>query len=216
MAVSVKNRIPRAFSSTKKEGSVMSKKKTALLESLVYEVIDGNPVYYRGYEQVIAGKIPKEAIMGSSILQSLFISKLLAKLFQFFPENKYMIGTNELGILYEKGSWVSTDIAIIRNAMLEGYKIDNHYFNLPPALVIEVDTKASFDNFDGEETYYQIKTKRYLDFGVEKVIWIYTQSKMVMIAEKGKDWILGDWERTITLVDDQSLDLGAIIKSINL
>ena len=96
------------------------------------------------------------------------------------------------------------------------HKIDNHYFNLPPALVIEVDTKASFDNFDGEETYYHIKTKRYLDFGVEKVIWIYTQSKMVMIAEKGKDWILGDWERTISLIDNQSLDLGAIIKNINL
>ena len=94
MTVSVKKRNPSTYTSTTKAGSILSKKKTALLESLVYEVIDGKPVYYRGYDQVIAGKLPKEAIMGSSILQSVFITYFIIELNKLFPRTEYLIGTN--------------------------------------------------------------------------------------------------------------------------
>ena len=42
----------------RKRRSPMSAKKQppVALESLVYEVLDGRPLYYRGYEDVLTGK----------------------------------------------------------------------------------------------------------------------------------------------------------------
>jgi len=40
-------------------------------DTLIYEMDNGQPIYYSGYRDVINANLPPEAIMGSSILQSL-------------------------------------------------------------------------------------------------------------------------------------------------
>lgn len=41
----------------------------AIPDYLVYEVLDGQPLYYKGYQEVLAGRQKLEDIMGSSVLQ---------------------------------------------------------------------------------------------------------------------------------------------------
>jgi hypothetical protein len=38
--------------------------------ALIYEIIDGKPIYYKGYREVIAGTKTIEEIMGASTLQN--------------------------------------------------------------------------------------------------------------------------------------------------
>ena len=40
-----------------------------------------------------------------------------------------------------------------------------------------------------------------LDFGTEKVIWIFTQSEKIMIAEPNKDWRTFDWDRDVEVLE---------------
>lgn len=42
-------------------------------ESLIYEIMDGKPLYYEGYKDVLANKKTSEEIMGVSGLQSFII-----------------------------------------------------------------------------------------------------------------------------------------------
>ncbi len=45
-----------------------TKRPTAIPESLVYERLDGQPIYYQGYRDVMAGRKTIEEIIGSSTL----------------------------------------------------------------------------------------------------------------------------------------------------
>lgn len=61
------------------------------LESLVYEVLDGRPLYYRGYEDVLSGKKSPEEIMGSSSLQWVLAS---------YDYNDSSVGCNEILVCF--------------------------------------------------------------------------------------------------------------------
>ena len=52
-----------------------------------------------------------------------------------------------------------------------------------------------------EQTYIYRKTDRLLSWGVEKVIWVLSESKKVIVAEQGKDWLLVDWSKDIEIID---------------
>ncbi len=56
--------------------------------SLIYEWDDGQPIYYRGYQEVLMGKKTAEEIMGDSTLQAwikskLYLFQLLIKLYKY-------------------------------------------------------------------------------------------------------------------------------------
>ena len=51
-----------------------------------------------------------------------------------------------------------------------------------------------------------------LNFGVKKVIWIFTQSKKVMIAVKDKEWITVDWSEPISMIEDIVINLEELVK----
>ena len=63
-----------------------------------------------------------------------------------------------------------------------------------------MDTKADMDRFDSPFDYYEKKTTKLLDFGVEKVIWLFTKSRKVWIAEAGKDWLIRDWTQSVDVM----------------
>lgn len=46
-------------------------------DSLIYEMVNGSPIYYKGYRDYLNGDKQIEELMGSSILQSLIISRLV-------------------------------------------------------------------------------------------------------------------------------------------
>jgi hypothetical protein len=79
--------------------------------------------------------------------------------------------------------------------------------------VIEIDTKADVTDFDSITDYYLKKTDALLDFGVERVVWIFTSAKKVMTATKGNPWLMVDWDVSVEILDDVSVSL---VKDLNL
>jgi hypothetical protein len=51
---------------------------------------------------------------------------------------------------------------------------------------------------------------------VEKIIWIFTESKQIMVATQVKPWLTYGWESTIYLFDKYELNLAALIKESEL
>ena len=83
--------------------------------------------------------------------------------------------------------------------------------------MIEVDIKADLDSFTSPMDYYYEKTKKMLDFGVEKVIWITSKSGIVTIAEKDKKhWTTEDWNKSIHIVEDCSINLGVSLRKVGI
>lgn len=90
--------------------------------------------------------------------------------------------------------------------------LSNSYAKLPPEIVIEVDTKADFEQFSSAGGYFYSKSEALLNFGVKKVIWIFTDARKVMIAEADQDWLIHGWDKDIEVLDGKTLNLSRIIK----
>lgn len=178
-------------------------------KSLIYEMVDGKPIYYKGYRDFLLGDNKSAEPMGSSLLQSMIITRLVIFLYKELNDNYYIL-TNELGLQFSKGNWRAADIAIYEKTQINPNKITNKYTDIPPKIVIEIDTKAEIDEVKDTFTYYNRKTDQLLEFGVEKVIWIFTDSKKVMIATKDQNWQLLSWNKEIDIINGIGLNINEI------
>ncbi len=182
-------------------------------EALIYEMDNGVPIYYRGYKEVLAGTKQPEEIMGSGIIQSRVITLLLKFLFRHLPDEQYEVLSNELGLLFKKNSWWACDIAIFEQEKLKEVQFSNEYAKVPPRIVIEIDAKADMENFESVEQYYHRKTDQLLQFGVERVIWIFTaEPRKIMVAAPNADWRITDWTSEIELLPGVSFRLSDLVK----
>ena len=186
--------------------------------ALVYEEINDHPIFYKNYKSVLHKVETLENILARNILQSWIIKIILKFLYAKLSEEQYEVFTNEVGLHISKGNNLSNDIAIFSTASLK--QIDpksENYFDIPPKVVIEVDIKADLDSFTSPMDYYYEKTKKMLDFGVEKVIWITSKSGIVTIAEKDKKhWTTEDWNKSIHIVEDCSINLGVSLRKVGI
>ncbi len=171
-------------------------------QTLVYEMVDGDPIYYRGYEEVLRGEKKREEIMGSSVLQGRIVAKLILWLGRYLDLAKYEVITSEVGLQLGKGSWRNLDLAIVEKSRIQGDIDSTEYLKVPPKVVIEVDIKAHFEDLSQPMGYWEQKVDQLLDFGVEKVIWVFTDSKRILIAEKDQDWILCNWDKEVAVLDE--------------
>ncbi len=181
--------------------------KRKLLKILTYEKVNGKPVYYRDYRKVLKGELPPEAVMGSSDLQAYIIAVLVAFLYSKLDTAKYLIMTNELGFFTSEDSFRLLDIAIFEK---EKFKFSGGYTKIPPKVAIEIDTKADLKDYASVEDYAFEKTQELINAGVEKVIWIFTKPKKVMIAEKGKKWIVQDWKDDFEVIENINVNLNKL------
>ena len=70
--------------------------------ALIYEIMDGKPIYYKGYREVLRQEKTLEEVMGSSTLQGLILEFILRILFRQLDENQYHILTNETVLHLDK------------------------------------------------------------------------------------------------------------------
>lgn len=180
--------------------------------SLLYEMIDGVPYYYRGYRAVLSRQKTKEEIMGASALQSAIVSLLVHVLYKCLPFDDYLIATNEPGLHLAPGSNLSNDIAVFDQASLP-VPLDEKYFSVPPRVVVEVDVKIELPTNISETEYVYDKTQKMLDFGVQKVIWILTKTRRTLIAQPNKHWILTSWDDNIDILPGCTLQLTSLLQS---
>lgn len=180
-------------------------------EELIYEMHDGQPIYYRGYRQYLSGEKALEEIMGSSYLQSLIITQLVLLLGNQLSR-RYQLLTNELGLQFAKNSWRAADLAIVARKRLVAVEKQDKYLSIPPEVVIEVDTKASLDDVHDVLGYHHKKTDALLDFGVAKVIWIFTESEKIMVAEAGESWRTSGWDTAVEVLEGVSFRVSDLIR----
>jgi Uma2 family endonuclease len=180
-------------------------------KSLIYEISNGKPIYYKNYKQVLRGECSIDEIMGCSALQSLIIAVLLEFLYKNYDATMYRILTNEMGIK-GKNLLRAADIAIYEREQLKGYHFGNKYITIPPKIVIEIDVKADTKNFDTQLDYYHKKTQELLDFGVETVIWITTQSQKMMVATQNNAWITYEWTHEIAILPNCTTSILSLLE----
>jgi Uma2 family endonuclease len=184
-----------------KNKSIVKKRSTKKIsDDLIYETLDGEKIYYKNYLDVVNGIKTKEEIMGSSTLQSVLVEYMQIVLFAGLDRKFYRILTGEIGIHLESNSNFSNDIAVYEKSVLTPNKINNKYADVPPKIVIEIDIKANTDKAE-DYIYVQRKTQKLLDFGVEKVIWIFTDTKKVSIATQNDAWLTVNWDKDMELLN---------------
>lgn len=189
--------------------SATRKKKEKIPDYLIYEVMDGKPYYRKGYRDVLNKTKTLEEIMGSSTLQFILVDYLLGIIYSFIDRSKYYIATNEAGLHFKKKNNIANDIAIYNKALLTPDKISKKYADVPPQVVIEIDTKVETEN---DTIGINLKTQKMLDFGVERVIWIFTESRKVMVAVAGEDWLIKDWNKDVEIMDGHLFNIATYLE----
>lgn len=169
-------------------------------KALIYEEIDGKPIYYRGYQDVLNKKNTPEGIMGSSSLQVKLAQLILRYLFTKLDADKWEIFPGEAGMHLSKGNNLATDIAIYSAEQLKDYTFDVKYFEIAPKVIIEIDTKADL-NVIQWEIYLKQKNHKLLEWGVERIIWVLTASEQVILVEPNQDWRTRDWNKPVEIVE---------------
>ncbi|MCO6489032.1 MAG: Uma2 family endonuclease [Phaeodactylibacter sp.] len=180
-------------------------------EALIYEMVDGQPIYYKGYKDYLSGDKQIEEILGSSYLQALIGTQLIIILSRLIDLKKYQLISNEVGLKFGKKSWRAADLAIYEKASLKDVPKVNKYLEIPPEIVIEIDTKADLEDIQDPLGYYHEKTDQLLNFGVDKVIWIFTDTRKVMVARQGEDWQIMDWSKDVEVMEGVRVNIVRII-----
>ena len=179
---------------------------------LIKEVIDGIPVYYKGYRDVLSKKKNPEDIMADGLLQAMLKMWLSNLLFNQLGSKDYWVFAGEVGSHISHKNNMAHDLMIFEKSGLPPSKIGNHYADVPAKLVLEIDTEIEYGDDLPVETYVHLKTQKTLDFGTEKVVWIFTASRKVMVAERGKDWLIRDWEKDVELLDGVTFNVPAYLE----
>jgi Uma2 family endonuclease len=173
---------------------------------LVYEELNGRKLYRKGYKKFLNRTKTIEEIMGCSSLQAAIVSVFLSYLYRQVEDEGYEIMTNEAGLHISLGNNLSSDIVVYDSEDFLKYRLDEHYFNAAPKIVIEVDVKIELEDMNATD-YWTTKTEMLFSFGVEKVVWVFTEDKKIILAEPNKAWIECDWTEDIELLPNHFLNL---------
>lgn len=183
-----------------------------LLSQLVYEMEDEKPVYYAGYQDVLNGIKEPEEIMGSSGLQSYLVEIIQDFLFTHQLRNRFRYLASEVGVQIRKKKWRSCDIAIYEKERLKGYVFTNKYMGIAPDYVIEIDTKADLTKYQYQHDYFIKKTRELHEFGVKKVIWIFTENIPAIWESESADKIVirDGWDYNVTITEGMTFNLASL------
>ena len=129
---------------------------------------------------------------------------------------KYRLISNEIGLKFSTKSWRAADIAIYDINTLRQIPLNNKYLEVPPDVVIEIDTKADLETLKNPLGYYQEKTDQLLEFGVKKVIWIFTETQKVLVAEGQDTWQIYNWKNDIQIIEKIKVNISEIIDDLKL
>lgn len=187
------------------------KAKVKIPRQFVYEEMDGEPIYYKGYKEALAENKSVEHIMGSSELQATLVSVILKFLYRNLDDVSYFVVTSEAGLHLSKKNNLSADIAVYDKAALKNRKPQKKYFDIPPLVNIEIDTNADLSGFENPLNYYHQKTQKLLDFEVQQVIWFFSDSQKVTVAQLQKAWITMGWEENIHVLGEYTFSLNELL-----
>ncbi len=184
-------------------------RKRKVPEYLVKEEIDGKKFYYPGYKHVVSGKKNLEDIMGSSGLQSFLIEYFTYHVLSKLNLKKYRVFLGETGNHLGYRNNLSLDIAIFDRKVLTPEKVTDKYVDVPAYCVIEIDVQAEWEAGDMSDVeFIGLKTNKLFEFGTQKLIWVLSKSKKIIVAEPNKHWSIIDWNEDIELIENITFNVG--------
>ena len=180
--------------------------------ALIYEMWDGKPIYYRGYREVLVGKKTIQEVMSCSDLQGVLVYLSGLYIGTHVNRKKYLISSNESGLHLALNDNLGNDLVIFEKEKVG--KLKGKYFDVPPKIVIEVDIKADITDFEnGADGYVIQKSKKLLDFGVEKVLWVITSMQRVYVIDRNDPtWHIVNWSENIAVLDDCVLNIKQLLE----
>lgn len=187
------------------------RKPKAVPDYLIYELLDGIPLFYAGYEQVLKKQKTLEDIKGYGSLQWVLLT-LIADSLRPRLDEQFILLQGEGGLHLSPRTNLSLDLAIYDRSQLAFDKLQNKYFDFPPKVIIEVDTKAHAPEFV-IPNYYQVKTQRLLDFGVEQIIWVFTTPRKITVAQNKGPWLTVNWNDDIKVMG-HTLNLQSLVDQL--
>lgn len=118
---------------------------------------------------------------------------------------------NRVGVSLDNDNIISCDIFVFDHTQQFLSKIATSYnISIPPKIAIEIDIRIDLSD-EKDFSYVFTKTHKLLDFGVEKVFWIFRKHQKVMIAVKDEDWITKDWNHEIELLNNEFFNIGQFL-----
>ena len=150
--------------------------------------------------------------MSDSGLQSFFKDCVLTILKEGLGTKKYRIWSGEVGNHLSLHNNLGLDVAVFEKSVLTPAKITSKYVNVPAKLVVEVDVNVELPDQKSDlfQEYTVRKVRRLFEFGTEKVVWIFTKSKMVMSATPDAPWQFYEWSHDVELIDGVMMNLARI------
>lgn len=188
----------------------VSKPRRKIPDSLIYEIMDGKPVYRKGYRDVLSGKKTIEEITGASTLQSVIVAYFVIQISKFIDEDAYFVLTGESGVHIDHRNNLANDVAIYDQTVLTPAKISKKYADVPPQIAIEIDVEADTAEMT-ESGYIYKKTRKLFDFGVQKLIWVLTDAQVVIVATPEHIETV-DWNKDVEIMDGHSFNIGAYLR----
>ncbi len=178
---------------------------------LVYEEMNGKPLPYKGYLDVLSGKKKFDEIRYNSSLKSVLTFTISSFIGNFITTNKNLIVTNNANLHIGVGENLVNDIAIYERV---NTIFNEKYCTKAPKVVIEIDIKIdlSESEWTNEWDYVIEKSKKMLDFGTEMVIWITTKSKKIFVSISTERWYMVNFDEDIPLFDDVTLNLAKLFE----
>ncbi len=193
----------------KKKATQPRKAKPKVPPYLVYETVGGKPIYYKGYKDVLNKTKTFEEITMESQLQSGLKAEITMLIGLLLKKLGFQLATGELGLNLNSGGKRGADLAIYK---AENWEWKPNFSDLPPEVIIEIDVMAELEGMT-EMDYISTKIKDYLDFGVKKVIWIFTKQKLVFVATQQLPWLTYDWSAEIEVVEGVGFKLDDLVKT---
>jgi hypothetical protein len=180
-------------------------------QSLIYEIMDGQPIYYRGYKEVLKKNKTIDQIMPCSTLQAQINYYIARAVIKSPLDDQYFVHTSESGLHISHNDNFGCDIALFDKTVLLPKEVGLKYATVPPTIVFEIDIRADITNIS-EESYMYKKTQKLLDFGVQKVFWITSASKKVLVATNDDDWRVMSWDKNIEILNQVYFNVGEYLR----
>lgn len=175
----------------------------------IYEMDEGNPIYYKGTQAIISGASKNNEPMPDSLFQSWLKGKVYFFLSLLMMESsKYELTVGEQGLSLKKNLWRAVDVAIFKK---ENFSLSNNYSKKPPEVAFEIDLKGEFDTPEKILKDHKRKIKQLFDFGVKRIIWIYTDAQIVKVITPKKSELF-EWDKDISVIEDYTINIQKIIE----
>lgn len=181
------------------ESVATAKKETANIpDYLIYEWVGDIPVYYRNYQKVLSGELKLSDVVGYGELQWVYVN-ILGNYLKDALGKDWWVLIGEGGLHLEKNRNSSLDLAIYPRSAINLQNLQIKYLDHPPEVIIEIDTKADLEIMLKMD-YINAKTQQLLDFGVQQLVWLFTNTRKVLVARPGQAWLTVNWSDEIEVL----------------